>query len=110
MVLCIILKLRIDKLLYTILYCFYLSRAAATSFTGGIYSLSLSEQHMKFGYPIDYHLTFIIFGFIVLLVIFVVAALPESINNHMKEEDVLKYDIMHVISCPPRCSKHCYFA
>eukprot|EP00731_Ephydatia_muelleri_P025325 Em0017g408a len=87
-----------------------LVRAAATSFTGGIYSLSLSEQHMKFGYPIDYHLTFIIFGFIVLLVIFVVAALPESINNHMKEEDVLKYDIMHVISCPPRCSKHCYFA
>ena len=53
-------------------------------FAGGIYSASLSDG---IGFPLDYHLIFIIFGIIFLLTLFMVSSLPKSINHQMVSEE-----------------------
>ena len=50
-------------------------------FAGSIYSASLSEYNQSVGFPIDYHLIFILFGLIFLLTLLLITSLPQSINR-----------------------------
>ena len=56
-----------------------LCRTFSPLFAGSIYSVSLTTG---LGYPLDYHLIFVIIGLIILAVMFMVASLPESIKKH----------------------------
>ena len=52
-------------------------------FAGSIYSVSLTDN---LGFPLNYNLIFVILGVITLVVMVLVACLPESINKHKKTE------------------------
>ncbi len=64
--------------IYTCLNCY---RFFSPLFAGSIYSASLSEYNQSVGFPIDYHLIFIIFGLIFLLTLLMITSLPQSINR-----------------------------
>ncbi len=57
-------------------------------FAGSIYSASLaSDTNESIGFPLDYHLIFIIFGFIFLITLFIVTSLPKSIDHQKILQD-----------------------
>lgn len=51
---------------------------------GVIWASSLSEENRRIGFPVDYHLIFVLFGVIYLTCVFIVALLPKSINKQKK--------------------------
>ena len=53
-------------------------RTLAPVFAGSIYSVSLTDG---LSFPLNYHLIFIIFAIIILIVMVMVACLPKSINK-----------------------------
>ena len=53
-------------------------RTLAPLFAGSIYSVSLTDG---LSFPLNYHLIFIIFGIIMLIVMVMVACLPTTINK-----------------------------
>ena len=55
-----------------------LHRTVAPVFVGSIYSVSLTDG---LSFPLNYHLIFIIFGIIMLIVMVMVACLPKTINK-----------------------------
>ena len=59
----------------------YNYRTISPVFAGTIFSLSLSKGARNVGFPIDYHLIFIIFGLIILCCTILAAGLPTSINR-----------------------------
>ena len=58
-------------------YSFYY-RTVAPLFAGSIYSVSLTDG---LSFPLNYHLIFIIFAIIILIVMVMVACLPKTINK-----------------------------
>ena len=50
-------------------------------FVGSVYSVSLSEANQTLGFPVNYHLIFIIFGLIQIVIMIMTAFLPPSINK-----------------------------
>ena len=50
-------------------------------FVGSVYSVSLSEANQTLGFPVNYHLIFIIFGLIQIVIMIMTAFLPSSINK-----------------------------
>ncbi len=63
------------------------SRTVSPLVAGGLFSVSLSDEAQTFGYPVDYHLIFLMFGGIYLLTNILTAMLPESINRQKVVED-----------------------
>ena len=58
-------------------------------FSGSIYSVSLTN---RLGFPLNYNLIFIIFGIITLVVMVMVACLPQTINKQKvvhNDEDIV---------------------
>ena len=58
-------------------------------FSGSIYSVSLTNG---LGFPLNYNLVFIIFGIIMLVVMVMVACLPQTINKQKvvhNDEDIV---------------------
>ena len=55
---------------------------------GALFSLSLSDTTSAFGYPVDYHLVFIILSLCFLVSVLMVACMPQSINHQKIIEDV----------------------
>lgn len=66
---------------------FPLTRAVASVFYSTVFSLSLSEATMDFGFPIDYHLVFVLLSCTFLITVLMVACLPTSINHQKIIED-----------------------
>ena len=62
-------------------------RAIAPVVFGSIYSASLSDAARKIGYPLDYHLVFLLFSIIFLVTVLMVACLPVSINRQKKQNN-----------------------
>ena len=61
-----------------------LFRSVSPIFAGTVYSVSLTTG---LGYPLDYHLIFIIMGGILLVVMVMVAGLPESIERQKDQKE-----------------------
>ena len=59
-------------------------RTISPVLNGIIWASSLSEENRRIGFPVDYHLIFVLFGLIYLICIFIVALLPKSINKQKK--------------------------
>ena len=57
------------------------TRTISPVFSGSIFSLSLSKEARHVGFPVDYHLIFIIFGVTMLCCMALGAGLPASINR-----------------------------
>ena len=62
-----------------------LYRSIAPLFAGSIFSASLSEKNQSLGFPLDYHLIFVLFGIILLMVLLMASRLPYSINKQKAE-------------------------
>ena len=58
-------------------------RTVAPVFAGSIYSASLTNG---LGFPLNYNLIFIIFGIIMLVVMVMVACLPQTINKQKRQD------------------------
>eukprot|EP00731_Ephydatia_muelleri_P025353 Em0017g436a len=58
-----------------------LLRTIAPIFGGGLYSVSLTENAIAIGFPVDYNLIFIIFSVVYLSVIFMTACFPLSLDH-----------------------------
>ena len=56
-------------------------RTVSPVFFGTIFSASLSDTTRNIGYPLDYHLIFLLISGVFLLVNVLVGILPESINR-----------------------------
>ena len=56
----------------------FVHRTVAPVFAGSIYSVSLTDG---LSFPLNYHLIFIIFAIIILIVMVMVACLPKTINK-----------------------------
>ncbi|KAL5479629.1 hypothetical protein EMCRGX_G023177 [Ephydatia muelleri] len=56
-------------------------RAAFLAATGVIYSVSLSKETSAIGFPFDYNITFILYGACLLIITFLTACLPSSVNH-----------------------------
>ena len=54
---------------------------------GALYSVSLSDVTLAFGYPLDYHLAFFLLSLTFLVTVLMVACLPVSINQQKIIED-----------------------
>ena len=63
------------------LYSFVYNRVFSPVLVGNIYSASLSEANQSLGFPVNYHLIFIIFGLIQIVIMIMTAFLPPSINK-----------------------------
>ena len=61
-----------------------LHRTVSPVLNGVIWAFSLSEENRRIGFPVDYHLIFVLFGFIYLVCVFIVALLPKSINKQKR--------------------------
>ena len=74
---------KIDKQIMSLIYhlTYIFCRFVSPLFAGYIYSVSLSDANQSLGFPVDYHLIFIIFGLILLVVLIMTSYLPLSINN-----------------------------
>lgn len=60
--------------------CYHL-RCVSPALFGAIYAASLSEQTLAFGFPVDYNIAFIVYGIVLLALVFVQACLPLSIDH-----------------------------
>ena len=56
-------------------------RCVSPALFGAIYAASLSEQTLAFGFPVDYNIAFIVYGIVLLALVFVQACLPLSIDH-----------------------------
>ena len=65
-----------------------LYRAVAPVVCGTFYSISLSESARNFGFPIDFHLVFVLLSLTFLVSVLMVACLPCSINHQKVVEDL----------------------
>ena len=55
-------------------------------FSGTVYSTSLSASNRDIGFPLDYHLIFVIFGVVFLCSALVASCLPERVNRQKIED------------------------
>ena len=67
----------------TLFSCYSLFRSLSPVFAGIVYSVSLTTG---LGYPLDYHLIFVIMAGIILVVMVMVAGFPESIKQHKEQK------------------------
>ena len=63
-------------------------RSFSLQILGSIFSASLSEATLEFGFPVDYNLVFVILSITMLVCVLMVACLPVSINHQKIIEDV----------------------
>ena len=63
-------------------------RLFAPTFAGSIYAVSLTAG---LSFPLNYNLIFVLTGMSILIVIFMVASFPKSINKH-KQKTVLEME------------------
>ena len=61
--------------------CFHIYRAIFLAATGVIYSASLSNEAASIGFPFDYNITFVLYGACFIVIIFLTACLPSSVNH-----------------------------
>ena len=64
------------------------NRCISPVLSGSIFSLSLSKSTTDFGFPVNYHLVFVMFSSVFLSAVFMAACLPKSINKQMIIEDI----------------------
>ena len=64
--------------------CVCVCRTISPVLNGVLWASSLSEENRRIGFPVDYHLIFVLFGVIYLLCVFIVALLPKSISKQKK--------------------------
>lgn len=62
-------------------------RIVSPIFAGSVYSASLSKTTRSLGFPVNHHMIFIIFGFILFIVVIMTSLLPKSINNQKVVEE-----------------------
>lgn len=62
-------------------------RTVAPVFSGSIYSTSLSASNRATGFPLDYHLIFVIFSVVFLSSVLMASCLPERVNRQKVEEE-----------------------
>ena len=55
---------------------------------GSLFSTSLSDATLAFGFPVNYNLVFIVMSIIFMVTVFMVACLPISINKQKIIEDL----------------------
>ena len=66
---------------FKLIYDFLICRAVFLAVTGGIYSASLSMESSIIGFPLNYNLTFVLYGACFLVISFLTACLPDSVNR-----------------------------
>ena len=73
-----------DHLTLCVCVCVCVCRTISPVLNGVIWASSLSEENRRIGFPVDYHLIFVLFGAIYLSCVFIVALLPKSISKQKK--------------------------
>jgi hypothetical protein len=56
--------------------------------SGTLFSVSLSDATLGFGFPVDYNLVFVFLSIVFMVTVFMVACLPVSINKQKIIEDL----------------------
>ena len=54
---------------------------------GSLFSASLSDATLTFGFPVNYNLVFVVLSIVFMVTVFMVACLPVSINKQKIIED-----------------------
>ena len=72
-------------IVYTALHLsFYTFRIFSPVLFSTIYSLSLSDGATRIGFPVDFHLVFILISFVFLLTMILVAFFPRQLDKQKK--------------------------